>query len=107
MHSFLRINRKNYKSELYSKTCFERKVMENINDILVGKTVLNSKGNIIGRIQESIKDSISGEIISVLILPTKELNLGKYTLTERGEIVFPFSRLSSVKDIIIVEEPQK
>ncbi|MBN1860638.1 MAG: PRC-barrel domain-containing protein [Candidatus Thermoplasmatota archaeon] len=81
--------------------------MENINEALVGKTVLNSKGNIIGRIQESIKDNISGEIISVLILPAKELNLEKYTLTERGEIVFPFSRLSLVKDIIVIEEPLK
>ena len=79
--------------------------MENTNEKLIGKTILNSKGNIIGRIQESIKDSDSGEIISVLITPAKEINLKNYTITEHGEIVFPFSSLSLVKDILIIEEP--
>jgi len=78
--------------------------MEHTNEILIGKTVLNTKGNIIGKIHESIKDSDSGQIISVLILPSKELNLQNYSLTEHGEIVFPFSSLSSVKDVFIIEE---
>jgi sporulation protein YlmC with PRC-barrel domain len=88
-----------------NNTCFEGKDMENANDVLIGKTVLNAKGVIIGRIMESIKDGISGEITSVLIQPSKEVNLQKYTLTNRGEIIFPFSSLSSVKDIIVIEEP--
>ena len=96
---------KNIRDNSIGNTCFERKYMENINEKLIGKTVLNAKGNIIGRIQESIKDSVSGEIISVLITPSKELNLKKYIVTEHGEIVFPFSSLSSVKDIFIIEEP--
>jgi sporulation protein YlmC with PRC-barrel domain len=79
--------------------------MENVSDVLIGKTVLNAKGVVIGRVQESIKDSISGEITMVLIKPSKEVNLQKYTLTDQGEIVFPFSSLSSVKDIIVIEEP--
>jgi sporulation protein YlmC with PRC-barrel domain len=79
--------------------------MGNVSDILIGKTVLNAKGVIIGKVQESIKDSISGEVTSVLIKPSKEVDLQKYTVTDRGEIIFPFSSLSSVKDIIVIEEP--
>jgi sporulation protein YlmC with PRC-barrel domain len=79
--------------------------MENTNVVLIGKTVLNAKGVIIGRILESISDSISGDIISVLIEPSKEVNLQSYSLTDHGQIIFPFSRLSCVKDIVIIEEP--
>ncbi|HUS99841.1 MAG TPA: PRC-barrel domain-containing protein [Candidatus Thermoplasmatota archaeon] len=79
--------------------------MENASDILIGKTVLNAKGVIIGKVQESIKDSVSGEVTSVLIKPSKEVDIQKYTVTDRGEIIFPFSSLSSVKDIIVIEEP--
>ena len=79
--------------------------MEKSNDLLIGKTVLNAKGVIIGVIKESIKDSVSGQIMSVLIKPSKEVNLQKYVLTDHGEIIFPFSSLSSVKNIIIAEEP--
>lgn len=81
--------------------------MENTNEILIGKTVLNAKGIIIGRIQESIKDYTSGEIKSVIIRPSKELNLQNYMLTEHGDIVFPFSLLSSVKDVVVIEESVK
>lgn len=79
--------------------------MEKTNNIVIGKNVLNTKGNIIGMIQRSIQDNLSGEIVSVLIIPSKELDLKKYSLTEKGEIIFPFSSLSSVKDIFIIEEP--
>ena len=81
--------------------------MEKINDLLIGKTVLDAKGNIIGKIHESIKDSVSGQILSVLITPSKKLKLQNYTLTEQGDIVFPISSLSSVKDIIIFEDTVK
>jgi sporulation protein YlmC with PRC-barrel domain len=78
--------------------------MENANDVLIGKMVLNAKGIIIGKVQKSIKDSISGEVTSVLITPSKEVDLQKYTVTDHGEIIFPFSSLSAVKDIIVIEE---
>ncbi|KYK21118.1 hypothetical protein AYK25_03845 [Thermoplasmatales archaeon SM1-50] len=78
--------------------------MEEASNSLIGKTVLNTKGTIIGIIEKSIKDAVSGEIVSVLIKPSKETNLQKYTVTELGEIIFPFASLSSVKDVVIIEE---
>jgi len=81
-----------------------KKDMKHTNEILNGKTVLNTKGNIIGKIHVTIKDSDSGEIVSVLVIPSKELIHKNYSLTKNGEILFPFSSLSSVKDAFIIEE---
>ena len=81
--------------------------MENTNELLIGKAVLNTKGAIIGNIEESIKDGDSGEIVSVLIKPSEDLKTQNYTLTEKGKIIFPYSSLSFVKDIIIIEDPIK
>lgn len=78
--------------------------MDITNESLMGKAVLNKKGDVIGSIQGSIKDDISGEITSVLVKPYEGLDLTNYSLTEHGEILFPFSSLSSVKNIFIIEE---
>jgi sporulation protein YlmC with PRC-barrel domain len=85
----------------------EGKGMELPRNNLIGKTVLNAKGIIIGKILESITDSISGEITSVLIKPSQEVNLNGFTLSDRGDIIFPFTSLSCVKDIIVIEETLK
>ena len=79
--------------------------MKPTNETPIGTTVLNAKGSIIGMIHQVVKDNDSGKIVSVLIMPSKGLNLHKYSLTKNGEIVFPFSWLSSVKDALIIEEP--
>lgn len=81
--------------------------MEKLDDIFIGKTVLNAKGAIIGIIQASIVDDRSGEITSVLVKPQKEVNLQNYSVTERGDIIFPCTSLASVKDVIIVEDTPK
>ena len=79
--------------------------MIHTNEIVVGKTVFNAKGDAIGLIHQFVKDSYSGKIISVLIVPSKKLNLQNYSLTKNGEIVFPVSWFSTVKNAIIIEEP--
>ena len=85
----------------------EGKDMQLPIDNLIGKTVLNTKGIIIGKISESITDNISGEITSVLIKPSQRVDLHGFTLSDHGDIIFPFSSLSCVKDIIIIEETLK
>ena len=85
----------------------EGKGLELPIDNLIGKTVHNAKGIIIGKILESITDNISGEITSVLIKPSQKVDLHGFTLSDHGDIIFPFSSLSCVKDIIIIEETLK
>jgi sporulation protein YlmC with PRC-barrel domain len=90
-----------------NKTRSEGKDMEKIkNDDFIGKKVINTKGFIIGVVQRSVRDTTSGEIISILVKPTKETDVQKYILTDGGEIIFPFSAISSVKDIVIFEEQE-
>jgi sporulation protein YlmC with PRC-barrel domain len=97
---------KNIKEIPINKARFEGKDMEKIEDDFVGKMVLNAKGSIIGVIQKSIRDVTSGEITSIVVKPTKETDVKQYILTDRGEIIFPFASLSSVKDIIVFEDSE-
>ena len=78
--------------------------MEYTNEKLIGKTILTSKGNTIGTIHKLIKEFDSGRIVSVLVIPSKKLIHKNYSLTKNGEILFPFSSLSAVKDAFIFEE---
>ncbi|GEM_PF-1402792 len=77
------------------------------DDSLIGKTVLNSQGSIIGVIQKSMREDSSGEITSVIIKPLKDVDAQRYPLTNSGVLIVPFSALSSVKDIIVFEDPVK
>ncbi|PNX54288.1 MAG: hypothetical protein BV458_00290 [Thermoplasmata archaeon M9B2D] len=77
------------------------------HDALVGKTVLNSQGNIIGVILKSMRNNSSGEITSVIVKPSKDVDVQRYPLSNGGVIIVPFSALSSVKDIIVFEDPVK
>ena len=77
------------------------------DDDLVGKMVLNSQGSIIGIIQKSMRDDSSGEITSVILKPSKDIDAQRYPLTNGGELIVPFSALCSVKDIIVFEDPVK
>jgi sporulation protein YlmC with PRC-barrel domain len=86
---------------------FEGKDMQELPNALIGKTVLNAKGTIVGIIGKTITDASSGEVVSVLIKPSKEANLHNFSLTDLGEIIFPFASLSSVKDVVIIDEPLK
>jgi sporulation protein YlmC with PRC-barrel domain len=78
--------------------------MEHTNEKLIGKTILNSKGKTVGKIHELIKEYDSGRIVSVLVIPSKKFIHKKYSLTKNGEILFPFSSLSAVKDVFIIED---
>lgn len=77
------------------------------NDALIGKTILDSQGSIIGVILKSMRDTSSGEITSVIVKPSKDVDVQRYPLSNDGVLVVPFSALSSVKDVIVFEEPVK
>ena len=79
--------------------------MENIKNTLIGKTVMSVRGIRIGVITDSLVDDVSGEITSVFVKPSSEINTQNYKFNEHGDIVFPCTSLVSVKDVIIVEDP--
>jgi sporulation protein YlmC with PRC-barrel domain len=78
--------------------------MNDSGDNLIGKKVMNKVGMLIGTVKDSLKDTQTGEPITLLVEPSSE-NVNKiYELDEKGNIVFPFNTVSTVKNAVIVEE---
>ena len=71
---------------------------------LIGKTVMNEEGIPIGVIKKSLIDYDSGEVTSILIEPSKEIDINNYKQNNRGRIILPFENISPVQDVIIIEK---
>ena len=71
---------------------------------LIGKTVMSGEGIPIGIIKKSLKDTESGEINSLLIEPSKEIDTTNYKKNNQGRIILPFENISPVQDVIIIEK---
>jgi sporulation protein YlmC with PRC-barrel domain len=71
---------------------------------LVGKTVMNDEGIQIGIIKKFLFDKKTGNIRTILIEPSKEININDYKRNEQGRIIIPFENVSSVQDVMIIEK---
>lgn len=49
-------------------------------------------------------NNTSGELKSILVEPSKEINSQEYKLNKQGDIILPLECLSPVKDVIIMEK---
>jgi sporulation protein YlmC with PRC-barrel domain len=78
--------------------------MKTKKDDLIGKTVMNKEGLIIGKIRDIYENKKIKEIKTTLIKPSKQINLNTYKLNKQGEIIIPFKSLTKVKNIFIFEE---
>ncbi len=78
--------------------------MHKMRENLVGKMVRNDCGIPIGVIKESVTDTDSGKIISLLIDPFDSIDSDEYTLNEKGHIVLPFQNIAPVKDALVFED---
>ncbi len=77
--------------------------MELSKNELIGKNVMNEKGILIGIIKKSLLDINSGELSSILIEPSKEIDIENFQKNEHGKIVLPCECISQVQDVIIFE----
>jgi sporulation protein YlmC with PRC-barrel domain len=77
--------------------------MEISEDDLIGKPVMNTKGFLIGRIKQCVKDKTTGKDTFLLVEPAHRINLRIYTLDDQGNIVFPIEDLARVKNTLILE----
>ena len=71
---------------------------------LIGKTVMNEEGIPIGIIKNSLRNADSGKINSLLIEPSKEIDISNYKKNNQGRIILPFENISPVQDVIIIEK---
>ena len=69
---------------------------------LRGKTVMSEEGLYLGIFRNSTVDERTGELLDVLIEPSDDVDPRLYHLNEQGNLVFPFSSIKSVKDVVII-----
>jgi sporulation protein YlmC with PRC-barrel domain len=81
--------------------------MEQVENDLIGKIVMSKIGASIGVIKKSMVDNDSGEIRSVLIDPSQEIDPEKFSLNEQGDIILPYQNISAVQDMLIFEEKNR
>lgn len=75
------------------------KVLENE---LRGKTVMSEEGLYLGIFRNSMVDEKTGELVNILVEPSEDIDPRLYHLDDLGHLMFPFSSIKSVKDVIIV-----
>jgi sporulation protein YlmC with PRC-barrel domain len=78
--------------------------MELLDEKLIGKMVLSEEGIPIGIIKKCLiegKTEISG---SILISPSKEIEVRDYKSNTEGDIIIPLSKIMPIKDILIFEK---
>jgi len=71
-------------------------------DKLRGKTVMSEEGLYLGILRNSTVDEKTGELLNILVEPSEDVDPRLYHLDRQGHIVFPFSSIKSVKDVIII-----
>ena len=69
---------------------------------LRGKTVMSEEGLYLGIMRNTTVNAKTGELISLLVEPSDDIDPRLYHLDDQGHLVFPFESIKSVKDVIIV-----
>jgi len=69
---------------------------------LRGKSVMSEEGLYLGILRNSTVDEKTGTLMDILIEPSEDVDPRLYHLDNQGHLVFPFSSIKSVKDVIVV-----
>lgn len=76
--------------------------MKILESELRGKTVMSEEGLYLGILRNSTVDEKTGELLSILIEPSDDVDPRLYHLDNQGHLVFPFQSIKSVKDVVII-----
>jgi sporulation protein YlmC with PRC-barrel domain len=69
---------------------------------LRGKSVMSEEGLYLGILRNSTVDEKTGTLLDILIEPSEDVDPRLYHLDNQGHLVFPFSSIKSVKDVIVI-----
>ena len=69
---------------------------------LRGKSVMSEEGLYLGILRNSTVDEKTGELVSILVEPSEDVDPRLYHLDNQGHLMFPFESIKSVKDVIII-----
>jgi len=75
------------------------KILENE---MRGKTVMSEEGLYLGVLRNTTVDGNTGELVSILVEPSDDVDPRLYHLDGQGHLVFPFNSIKSVKDVVIL-----
>ena len=81
-----------------------RENMDLSEDELIGKTVLSEKGVPIGVIKKCLIESNAVDSESIIVSPSKEIEVRDYKSNTEGDIIIPLSRITPIKDVLIFEK---
>lgn len=69
---------------------------------LRGKTVMSDDGLFLGRLRSITMNEDSGDLSSVLVEPSEDVDARLFKRDGRGYLVFPFGNIRSVRDVIVL-----
>lgn len=76
--------------------------MKVLESELRGKTVMSEEGLYLGILRNSLVEEKTGMLSSILVEPSEDIDPRLYHLDDLGHLVFDFSSIKSVKDVVIV-----
>jgi len=73
---------------------------------LQNKTVISEEGKMFGRVLDITADINTGELINVVVDPTKFLaaHFESMITDERGRVLLPFSAVGAIGDFVLINE---
>jgi len=73
---------------------------------LQSKTVISEEGKMFGRVIDITADMSTGELINLVIEPTKFLtsHFDNMITDEKGRVLLPFSAVGAIGDFVLVNE---
>lgn len=69
---------------------------------LRGKTVMSDEGAYLGVLRNVTANDKTGDLVSILIEPSDEIDPRLYHQDPDGHLVFDFAAVRSVRDVIVV-----
>ena len=69
---------------------------------LRGKTVMSDEGAYLGVLRNTTVNERTGELTSLLVEPSDEIDARLYHQDTTGHLVFPFDSVRSVRDVIVI-----
>lgn len=69
---------------------------------LRGKTVMSDEGAYLGVLRNTTANERTGDLVSILVEPSDEIDPRLYHQDHVGNLIFPFDSVRSVRDVIII-----
>lgn len=70
---------------------------------LRGKTVMTNDGQILGKIDNFVINTDTGDIKHVLVTPAEEVEVGLFETDAENRLVLPYEGMNAVKDVVVME----